>query len=315
VGSVSKFITAVGTIAVLDKYGVSVDSAIGPYLPSDWTNTSSFIKSLTFAQLLSQTTGIKTYGNVAQTYAQLKTFYTQSVSASAVTACPFNTTTITVNPINPNNMGYCYSNYNFAILRILLPKVAGYAEDANLATRPQTLANQFQSLVQQNVFNKVGQTGVSCKPPTVNPGASTYAFAHIYPGSSAGFDWGDESLVCGAASWYLSVEDIAKVLSSLNAHDGKILKTSPDRFTEMGTRRFGLDVNNNGEWEKNGAWGDASGNLITTSVAVFGPVSGNGPRILATLLLDSDISGGLNAGANAQSVLEQAYKASVYVLP
>jgi hypothetical protein len=211
-------------------------------------------------------------------------------------------------------MGYCYSNYNFAILRILLPKVAGYAEDANLSTRPQTLANQFQTLIQQNVFDKVGQTGVACKPPTTNPGASNYAFAHIYPGSSAGFDWGDESLVCGAASWYLSSEDIAKVLMSLNARDGKILKASPDRFTEMGTRRFGLDVANNAEWEKNGGWG-ANGTLITTSAAVFGPVSGNGPRVLATLLLNSDISGGPNAGGNAQGVLEQAYKASVYVLP
>jgi CubicO group peptidase (beta-lactamase class C family) len=304
VGSVSKFITAVGTIAVLDKYGVSVDAAIGPFLPSDWSAASTYIKNLTFAQLLSQNSGIKTYGNVAQTYAQLKTFYTQAINNGATTACPNNTTTITVNPINPNNMGYCYSNDNFAILRILLPKVAGYAEDANLATRPQTLANQFQTLVQQNVFNKVGQTGVTCKPPTVNPGASTYAFAHIYPGSSAGYDWGDESLVCGAASWYLSTEDIAKVLMSLNAKDGKILKTSPDRFDEMRTRRFGLDVANNGEIEKNGAWG-ANGTLITTSAAVFGPVSGIGPRVLATLLLDSDISGGPNAGGNAQGVLEQ----------
>ncbi|HJW12401.1 MAG TPA: hypothetical protein VJ598_11465, partial [Albitalea sp.] len=290
-----------------------VDAAIGPYLPADWS-ASNYIKNLTFAQLLSQNSGIKTYGNVAQTYAQLKTFFTQAINAGATTACPNNTTTISVDPINPNNMGYCYSNYNFAILRILLPKVAGYAEDANLATRPQTLSNQFQTLVQQNVFNKVGQTGVACKPPTVNPGASTYAFAHIYPGSSAGFDFGDESLVCGAASWYLSVEDLAKVLMSLNARDGKILKTSPDRFDEMRTRRFGLDVANNGEVEKNGAWG-ANGTLITTSVAVFGPVPGNGPRVLATLLLDSDISGGPNAGGNAQGVLEQAYKASVYVLP
>lgn len=312
-GSVSKFVTAVGTIAVLDKYNVSVDAAIGPYLPADWA-AGSYIKSLTFAQLLSQTTGIKTYGNVPQTYAQLKTFFTQSVSNAATTACPGNTTTISVDPINPNNMGGCYSNYNFAILRILLPKVAGYAEDANQSTRPQTLANQFQTLVQQNVFSPVGQAGVTCKPPTTSPGSTNYAWAHLYPGSSMGFDWGDESLVCGAASWYLSVEDLAKVLMSLNAKDGKILQASPDRFAQMRTRRFGFDVANNGEIEKNGAWG-ANGNLITTSVAVFGPVAGNGPRVLATLLLDSDISGGPNAGANAQAVLEQSYAATRYTLP
>jgi CubicO group peptidase (beta-lactamase class C family) len=313
-GSVSKFISAVGTIAVLDKYGVSVDAAIGPYLPADWS-ASSYIKNLTFAQLLSQTTGIKTYGNVAQTYAQLKTFYTQSISNAASTACPNNTTTINVNPINPNNMGYCYSNYNFAILRILLPKVAGYSEDANQATRPQTLANQFQVLVQQNVFDKVGQAGVACKPPSSIPGATTYSWAHVYPGSQLGTDFGDESLVCGAASWNVSTEDMAKVVMSLNKGDGKILKTSPDRYAEMRTRRFGLDVAGNGEIEKNGAWGSGNGNLHTASMAVFGPVAGNGPRVLATLLLNSDISGGPNAGNNAQAVLEQAYAATRYTLP
>ena len=312
VGSVSKFVTAVGTMAVLDKYGVSVDAAIGPYLPADWAGASSFIKNLTFAQLLSQTTGIKTYGNVSMTYAQLKSFYTQGINFAAATACPNNTTTIAVNPINPNNMGYCYSNYNFAILRVLLPKVAGYAEDPNAATRPQTLANQFQALVQQNVFDKVGQPGVSCKPPTVNPGASTYAWAHIFPGSSFGYDFGDESLVCGAASWYLSAEDLSKVLMSLNARDSKILKTMPDRFTEMRTRGFGLDVSNSTEAEKNGAWSGNS-NLVTASVAMFGPVSG--PRVLALLFLDSDISGGPNAGNNAQAVLEQAYYGALYNLP
>ena len=55
--------------------------------------------------------------------------------------------------------------------------------------------------------------------------------------------------------------------------------------------------------------------LRRSSAAVFGPVSGNGPRVLATLLLNSDISGGPNAAGFAQGVLEQAYKASVYVLP
>jgi CubicO group peptidase (beta-lactamase class C family) len=321
VGSVSKFVTAVGTMAVLDKYGVSVDSAIGPYLPSDWSGASDFVKNLTFAQLLSQTTGIKTYGNKPQTYAELKTFYTQAVNNSAVTACPFNTTTISVNPIAPANMGYCYSNYNFAILRILLPKVAGYPEDANQATRPQTLADNFQKLVRQNVFDKVGQPDVSCKPPTVNPGASTYAWAHVFPGSSFGYDWHDESLVCGAASWYLSTEDLAKVVMSLNAKDGKILKTVPDRFAEMRTRLFGFDrpagfdgaSDTNTEVEKNGGWTGPGSEVISTSVAVFGPVKG--PRVLAMLFLDSDISGGPNAGAAAQAVLEQAYKAALYTLP
>lgn len=318
VGSVSKFVTAVTTLAVLDKYKVDVGSSIGTYLPSDWSNAPAYIKNLSFAQLLNQTTGIKDYGNVSMTYAQLKSFYTQSLNASASTACPSGanaTAPITVDPINPNNTGYCYSNYNFGILRILLPKVAGYAE-APVGTRPQTLADQFQTLARQNVFDRVGQPNVSCGAPTANPGAQTFAYAHAFPGTNMGKNFGDESLVCGAASWWLSAEDLGKVLLSLDKRDGKILATSPDRFTEMRQRRFGLDIANNGEMEKNGAWGNG-GNLVTTSVAVFGPVSG--PRVPALLFLNSDIVGGLNDAATtksiAQQVLEQAYAAARYTLP
>jgi hypothetical protein len=68
--------------------------------------------------------------------------------------------------------------------------------------------------------------------------------------------------------------------------------------------------------EKNGAWG-SGGNLVTASVAVFGPVSG--PRLPALLFLDSDIVGGPNDAATtksiAQQVLEQAYAAARYTLP
>lgn len=314
VGSVSKFVTAVTTLAVLDKYKVDVDSAIGPYLPSDWSNAPTYIKNLTFARLLNQTTGIKDYGNVAMTYAQLQSFYSQSLNASASTACPTGpnaTAPIAVDPINPNDMTYCYSNYNFGILRILLPKVAGYAE-APVGTRAQTLADQFQTLARQNVFDKVGQPNVACGAPTTNPGLQTFAYAHAFPGTNAGKNFGDESLVCGAASWWLSAEDLGKVLLSLVKGDGKILTTLPDRFAQMRTRRFGLDVAGNGEIEKNGAW-SSNGNLVSTSMAVFGPVTG--PRVPALLFLDSNIVGGLDDKGGAKQVLEEAYTAARYTLP
>jgi len=218
------------------------------------------------------------------------------------------------NPINPNDTSACYSNYNFAILRILLPKVAGLAEDSNEGTRPKTLADQYVKLVQQNVFDLVGQNGVACKPPSQNPGAALYAYAYNYPGTDTGYDWGDVSLSCGAAGWYLSVEDIAKVLLSLSAKDGKILaKTATkDLFETMRTRALGWDVHNGAELEKNGGWGagcDSNGNhcrSISTSVAIFGPVTG--PRVIGVLFINSDISGGPSDKGGAAGVLEKAYK-------
>jgi hypothetical protein len=84
----------------------------------------------------------------------------------------------------------------------------------------------------------------------------------------------------------------------------------------MRTRRLGWDTDNNNELQKNGAWGkgcdsngDHCGN-ITTSVAIFGPVTG--PRVVGVLFINSNISGGTSSGGNAQSVLEKAYTNALY---
>jgi CubicO group peptidase (beta-lactamase class C family) len=321
VASVSKIVTAIAAIRILAKHNVSLDATIENYLPSDW-NVSNYVKNITFAQLLGQRSGIKDYGNVANDYATLKAFYSQSVSNGTATVCdPTDAkgnliSTAPGKGFTPMNKNWCYSNFNFAIMRILLPKVAGFPEDNNLSTRPQTLANQYVKLVQQNEFDLVGQNGVSCAPPSSNPAASSYSFAYKYPGSSGGFDWNDNSLICGAAGWYLTVGDIGRVLLSINARDGKIFSTSPDQFEDMRTRGLGLDTNVDTEMEKNGGWSancDANGKncaTISTSVAIFGPVTG--PRLVGVLFLNSNISGGTSNAGSAKGVLEKAYKAALY---
>ena len=314
VASVSKLVTAIATVRLLDQKGISLDAAIGPYMPSDW-KPGTYLKNVTFAQLLSQRSGIKDYGNVKLDYDKLKSFFTQSVSSTANTACQGSDVINPSNPVNTMNNSFCYSNYNTAIMRVLLPKVAGYAEDGNSSTRPMTLANQYVSLVQQNVFNRVGQYGVTCKPPASND----HAFAHKKPGSDAGHDFGDVRDICGAAGWYLSAEDMAKVMLSLNAKDEKILAASngKDLYNTMRTRGLGWDVVGNGELEKNGAWGancsDDVCDLVSTSVAHFGPVTG--PRLIGVLFMNSNINGGALKGKGAKEVLEKAYNDALYTKP
>ncbi|MFT3859482.1 MAG: serine hydrolase [Aquabacterium sp.] len=315
VASVSKLVTTIAAVRLLDQKGISLDAAIGPYLPADWS-VGSYLKNLTFAQLLGQRSGIKDYGNVKLDYAKLKSFFTQSVNSQATTMCQGSDVINPSNPVNVNDQTWCYSNYNTAIMRVLLPKVAGYAEDANQATRPMTLANQYVSLVQQNVFNRVGQYGVSCKPPATG----NHAFAYKMPGTDEGTDFGDVRDICGAAGWYLSVEDMAKVMLSLNAKDEKILAASngKDLFNTMRTRGLGWDVVSNTELEKNGAWGADCNDqkicdLVSTSVAVFGPVTG--PRVIGVLFMNANIVGGAAGGKGAKEVLEKAYNDALYTKP
>ena len=346
VASVSKMVTTIAALRILHKSHVCLDEKIGPFLPSDWntrsTILSDYVFNLTFRQLLSQHSGIMDYGNKPiLDYDRLRTFFTQPVSKSTTTTCQKSDVEEPANPINPNPGKKtdstcedfieglpcrCYSNYNFDIMRILLPKVAGFPEDSDLSTRPQTLANQYIQLVQQNVFDLVGQKGVDCRPPA----SSNYAFAYLYPGSRKGYDWHDVSLKCGSAGWYLSVEDLARVLMSINAKDNKILSTSADnsycqgisklperidQFEIMRTLHLGWDKWNDGELEKNGGWGaqcdsEKVCSTISTSVAIFGPVSG--PRVIGVLFMNSNLSGDPQATRRADNVLEDAYYKAIF---
>jgi CubicO group peptidase (beta-lactamase class C family) len=305
VASVSKLVTTLAALRVLQKNNVPLNSAIDRFLPSDW-KADSTVKNITFEQLLSHTSGVMDYGNNAQDDATLKKFFTQKVNVNSRTTCkgsdvvdPKDAIVVAVPPATRPER--CYSNYNFSLFRILLPMVDGFVE-GDPASRPARLAARYVKLVQEHVFDSVGAKSVACKPPSEGPGASGYAFSYKFPGKNPGHDWGDSSLGCGGAGWYLSVEDLAKVLISLNKGDGKVL--SPAQFTEMETRVLGWDKLSTGVYrylEKNGGWGwgDTS---ISTSVAFLGPASGR--AIIGVLFLDSDI--GREPKASAETVLRQA---------
>ncbi|KAL9041437.1 MAG: hypothetical protein Q9214_004110, partial [Letrouitia sp. 1 TL-2023] len=127
VASVSKAVTTLAAIPLLAKYSVSLDSSIGGHLPSDW-KLDSYVSSITFRQLLSHRSGIKDYGNNDQTYDTLKNFFTQKVDPTKNTMCQPASVVNPADPINPNNKGTCYSNYNFSIFRVLLPIIDGFSD-------------------------------------------------------------------------------------------------------------------------------------------------------------------------------------------
>ena len=312
VASVAKMITAIGAMSVINtRRNVDLTDTAGDFYPDEW-NVGAYFQNVSLARFLGQISGIKDYGNVPLTYAKLQGFFEQPVNNSWMPACMNSSVIDPPNAVNPNPpaaMASCYSNYNFAIFRVLLPAIAGLPIDSNLTTRPATLANQYELLVRQNVFERVGQTGTGCRPR----GALPHAFAYKFPGNQPGTDWGDVRGECGGAGWYVSAEDMAKVLFSINSRDGKILREDPAAMiSDIQTMRqfsLGLDTATGQEMSKNGAWG-SGGNLITSGAAIFGPVSG--PNVVGVLFINSEISGGPNSGENALNVLRDAYNASVY---
>jgi hypothetical protein len=181
---------------------------------------------------------------------------------------------------------------------VLLPMIDGFVDDP--ANRAAKLAAAYVKIVEANVFEPVGAHGVDTKPPATGPQAAAYAFSYKSPGTAGGYDWGDDSLGAGAAGWYLAIEDIAKVLYSLNMNDGRILTTA--QWQDMQATPLGWDVTMDStgyRWlEKNGGWG-MNGTTISTSIALFGP------GVYGALFINSDISGEPNVGAD--TVLREAY--------
>jgi CubicO group peptidase (beta-lactamase class C family) len=282
VASVSKVVTALAAIRILAKNKVSLDSGIGGHLPDDWT-VDPYVAKITFRQLLSHRSGIKDYGNNDQTYDTLKAFFTQPVDPTKNTPCQSAAVVNPKDPINPNDLSPCYSNYNFGIFRVLLPWIDGVNHDQ--ANRAANLIDAYVKIVQREVFDPVGVQGMDARPPASGPQATGYAFSYQYPGTSGGVDWKDTSAGVGAAGWYLAIDDIDKVLNSLNKNDGRVLTAA--QLQDMEATPLGWDTKTDStgyRWvEKNGGWG-SNGTTISTSIALFGP------GVFGALFINSDRS-------------------------
>jgi hypothetical protein len=128
--------------------------------------------------------------------------------------------------------------------------------------------------------------------------------AHFHPGDQPGHDWGDVRLRCGDAGWYVSTEEMARVLRSVMTRDGRILVENGaySSYADLRARGLGVDVNTPELLQKDGLWGEERG-LISTSAAIFGPAVG--PRLFAVLFINSDIIDGPRD--RARGILQKAY--------
>lgn len=257
IASVSKLVSALATMRLLPDYGLTLDTPIGPYLPRDW-KVDPYLQNIKFAQLLNQTSGIKDFGNGPMSYERLKSFFTRPVDVASTTSCGGVGVVDPASPVTPNNLAFCYSNYNAALLTILLPKVSGLPDTTDFE-------RAYERLVQETVFKPVGVTNAACAPKGV------YALSYIYPGDAPGKNWGPQYGRCATGGWYVSPAALGKVLASVAKRDGKILRETKDHsgYADMRARGLGLDRNNAEMMEKNGILGDDPGVLAVSALFFF----------------------------------------------
>jgi CubicO group peptidase (beta-lactamase class C family) len=286
--SVTKTMTAVAALKLLAAKNVSVTSTIAAYLPQSWS-LGQGVSAITFAQLLTHTSGIRDPLNLGTSYASLKTIMAQNIL--------------------PANKVKNYQNANFALFRILIPYLNGFndqgVQDIAAAT-DQGYLTYMSSVYSPDI-------PISCKPG-LNPVLS-YPYP---PGATKGTDWGDWTDLCGGGGLQLSVNHMGVFMAHLML--GLYLpKTSnnPNETTlsEMVSKMYGWDYT----WPttygtcvaKNG---DLGGGMpfvpILSSLYVYCPDTGLGFVGLANSTLPVMATHNYGFSGALDDIVFQAYTAS-----
>ncbi|MGI2902545.1 serine hydrolase domain-containing protein [Tolypothrix sp. VBCCA 56010] len=242
VASVSKFLTAVGLVKVLDSKNISYDSKIINYLPTYWSKGNN-IDKITFRHLLTHRSGFSTGGS-ASDYTFMK-----SKVAAGVTQVG----------------SYDYENMNFGLCRILIPIINGnLSKDAQFPTSSSqdvywdaVTLSYYKSYMQANVFTPAGVNNVDFKPISSTKNALAYQFPH---NNNKGWDSGDLASVAGGAGWRLSTKELLNVMDHVRRRNTII---APQKAQYILDNYFGIDEVANTPagtiYSKNGYWGNGDG--------------------------------------------------------
>jgi hypothetical protein len=252
IASSTKTITAIATLKLLAANNLTVTTKIAPWLPGDWTKGPG-IGQLTFRDLLQHRSG---FNQIFKSLSDNK----KKNWGNDWDGLEW----IVKNGALPGSSS-SYKNANFALLRVIIPKLwkASGATDAD-----------FVALTKGNngLLYVIYLTNHIFKPSNVPTGASCTA-SEMYQAQALGYDVSDpdEAGKMSETSWpscgghaglRLSAADLSKILVALRK--GKLL-SPPWRFA-MDQFRLGWKQNSNtnkkgrkGKWWHEGIW-NISGN-------------------------------------------------------
>jgi CubicO group peptidase (beta-lactamase class C family) len=253
VASVSKFLTAVGLVKVLESKNISYDAAIVDYLPTYWSKGNN-INKITFRHLLTHTSGFATDSS-ASDYVFMKDKVAGGVSKVG---------------------SYDYENMNFGLCRILIPIINGKVSKGTQFSPVPAMNDQvwdavslyhYRNYMQTNVFTPAGVNNVGFEPIPGGKNALAYKFPH---NNEKGWNSGNLASVAGGAGWRLSTKELLNVMNHARRKN-TIISASQAQY--MLDNSFGIDQRINtlaGKlYNKNGAWGNNS--RTEQCVAFFWP--------------------------------------------
>lgn len=237
--SVSKTVTGVAMLRALQDQGLSVESPVAPFLPPSWA-LGEGADDLSFRDLFNHKSGFAS--GTGNTFAGLETRLAQ----------PF--------PALPTS--FAYSNANFGLMRILIPRMTAGAAFVNFfdSQTDDAAAPLYASFFQQYVQSKVLQPSGIDGQCNSNDGADETRYYNFPLDDQPGYDEPDRLLECGGYGWFLSSNELGALMANLR-YTNKILK--PDTRATMdklflgwldptrygwSTGTFGTYQNHGGDW-------------------------------------------------------------------
>lgn len=200
--SVTKNMTAIALLKLLQAEAVSIDSPIARWLPLDWPKAGGFKRAsqtpITFRHLLTHTSGVNQAivaappgSGVGNSWSGLRALVALGATPNAA----------------PDN----YKNANYALMRVLIPRLTGQR-----VVTEQRAYKRYLLWLNEAVFEPSGVASVSCWESDDSNAALTYNVA-----DPAAAGWlvereGAERVHCGGhTGLHLSSRDLARVLVHL----------------------------------------------------------------------------------------------------
>ena len=216
IASVTKTITAVAVLQLLEKKNLTLDEPVWRYLPATWN--TSLIKNITFRQVLTHSAG----------------FPNPPLADNVDYGDVWNTIEGGPNPVTLNN--HDYKNINYGICRILVDFLDGYDPTA-YANQEYGTGSYFINYLQKNIFDLIHVQNVSFTPQSFN---TTLFFknTHVTGDGEPGTDYGNWLLKPGSAGIQLSAKELSEFLFFLET-DNKFI--SKNMRSQMESSKIGWD--------------------------------------------------------------------------
>jgi hypothetical protein len=232
VASVSKTLTTIVTLRVLQDLGLTPDEEVAPYLPSDWV-LGDGVEDLTFRDFLTHESGFAQQGVGGNSYSGLQTLIAEDVGAT----------------------NWDYSNTNFGLMRVAVAGLLGIDPVDYPAEEPDVLTAAAFLTIAHVLYGSIG-VSVDCASTDASP-----TIQYNFPDAgAAGYEEPDRLLGCGGYGWFINANELTGVMATLRytqqllstdmreeMFDGFLGLMDPEVWS-MVTGDFGVYQMHGGDW-------------------------------------------------------------------